>query len=618
MLQLVVLALATQSSVAPSRPTPLPTASAAPLARRAGNGAGLVLPPVPVLPSVPPQVPPLPSGDIAGAQAAFVGISREAAISMALARNTDLAVSQSSRRIARYTVVAAEGAYDLQFELVPQYEFSDQPAVSVFQSGPNGAPGQSISAGATAGVSALTSTGGSFRFSTSAARVDNNIATNSYEPYYQTALALAFSQPLARGLAIDANRRTIQLSRIDADRTSDDALLTASNTIDNVAVAYDNLVAAWKDVGIQEDALRQAKAQSASNGRLVRRGSAAPVDVVESDEQVNEFQDNVYSALENVARFQNQLKELILSDPADAVWTANLVPTTPLDVRSTVPSVDETVVAALKSRPEIAQLRENLRSAAVNVAFAKDQTKPEIDLNLGVTESGFAGVPTNPLANPFIGVIGGEVAALNQLIARANAAAPPGTPPLVPIDAAALNAPLFPGSVGNVGTSYKSAFEGKYPTYVVSATVGLPLRNQTAKANYQAALEQRRQVVTQELALVQRVQTEARNAVQTYRSAQSRLIAASAARVAAERVLGGERRKFRAGSSTTYLVLQRQVQLANQRGRELQAQTDVENALVELDRVTGDILAKNDVDVRKLGTAPQGMVPALLGSPPKR
>ena len=596
-------------------PVPLSTARPAVVASPAPGVSGVVLPPVPALPSIAPQTPSLPNGNIAGVTGAFVGISRDAAIGMALLRNTDLAVAQSNRRIARYRVVAAEGVYDLQFQLLPDYEFSKLPAISIFQTGPGGVPAQTISAGATGGVSALTSTGGSFRFTTSAARVDNNIATNSYEPYYQTALALAFSQPLARGLTIDPNRCAIELARVDADLSTDTALLGASNTIDSVAIAYDNLLSAWKNVGIQEVALRQALAQRQSNDRLVRRGAAAPVDVVESNEQVNEFQDNVYSAIQNVASLQNQLKMLILSDPADPAWTANLVPTTAPDIPQFAPRVDDIIVAALRFRPEVAQVRENLRSANVDVAYQRDQTKPEIDLNLGVTENGFAGVPTNPANNPFVAVIGAEVLALNQLIARANATAPPGTAPLAPINPGSLNAPLFPGSVGNVGTSYKSAFEGKYPTYEVSATLALPLRNQTAKADYAAALEQRSQIITQEVALVQRVQTEARNAVQTYRSARSRLIAASAARVAAERVAASEARKFRAGASTTYLVLQRQVQLANERGRELQAQTDLQNALVELDRVTGDILARNNVDVRGLGTAREGAVPNLLPSP---
>ncbi len=103
-----------------------------------------------------------------------------------------------------------------------------------------------------------------------------------------------------------------------------------------------------------------------------------------------------------------------------------------------------------------------------------------------------------------------------------------------------------------------------------------PLRNQTAESE----LPRRTRIApASSLAgtgLVQRVQTEARNAVQMYRSAQSRLIAATAARAAQRRKLPPARSaNFAPALSTTYLVLQRQVQLANERGRELQAQTDL-------------------------------------------
>lgn len=153
---------------------------------------------------------------------------------------------------------------------------------------------------------------------------------------------------------------------------------------------------------------------------------------------------------------------------------------------------------------------------------------------------------------------------------------------------------------------------GQYPQYTLGATLGFPLRNRTADATYAAELERRRQLAVQEVGLIQRVQLEARNAVQGYRSARSRLVAASVARTAAQSVAASESRKFRAGQSTTFLVLQRQVTLANQRGRELQAQSDVQKAVIELDRVTGAILANNNVDVKTLGTAPLGVTPDLL------
>ena len=602
------------ASVASPAPQATAISTAAPhLIALPRSAAGLVLPPVPAIgPTFAPGLPALPSGDIAGTNGLFVGISLDDAVAMSLARNTDLAISQSNRRIAAFQIVAAKGAYDVNFELQPKYSYEKDPAISSFQSGPDGAPIQQIIEGATGGFTGNTTRGGHYSITSTAQRVDSDSTFNSYEPYYQTALALQFTQPLARGLNIDANRRQLQLSRINLDLSADNALLTASMSVNNVLVAYYNLVAAWKNVGIQEDALLAAKAQSESNSRLVRQGQAAPVDVIESDTQVDEFQDDVYSAIANVASLQNTLKQLVLSDPADPIWTANLVPTSPVSTQINEPKVDDLVATALGKRPEVAQLRENLRSENVNVAYFKDQTRPQIDLNLNATENGFAGAPTNPAQNPFVAVIGSETTAINSLITRSNANNP-GLAPLSPISLSALDTPLEPGTIGKIGASYGTALQAKFPYYSIGATIGFPLQNRTAKANLAAEEERRRSIQVQEVAVIQRVQFEARNAVQQYRSSRSRLIAASAAREAAEQVAQSELRKFRAGQSTTFLVLQREVTLANERNRELQAQSDVQKALVEIDRVSGNILTKNNVDVNTLGTAPVSKVPPLLG-----
>jgi hypothetical protein len=50
------------------------------------------------------------------------------------------------------------------------------------------------------------------------------------------------------------------------------------------------------------------------------------------------------------------------------------------------------------------------------------------------------------------------------------------------------------------------------------------------------------------------------------------------------------------------LVLQRQVQLAQARGLELRSQTQLNQSVVELQRVDGTILTNNGVNLQTLGT----------------
>ncbi|HEY4440944.1 MAG TPA: TolC family protein, partial [Candidatus Elarobacter sp.] len=281
-------------------------------------------PPIPaVLPPVPSVAPgfnaprePVPNGDLVGVQQQpFVGLALQDAIGMALQRNTDLAIAQSNRRIANYQIIAAQGAYDVRFQLVPSYEHSVQPAVSAFQTGPNGGPITQDTVGAMTGFQGLTQNGGRYSIGLSGSRVQNNSLENSYDPFYQTALALQVTQPLLRGRAIDQNRLQIQLARNNATISNAVALNQASNTVVNVSNAYYDLVAAWRNVAIQEQGLRNAQAQAASNSRLAARGVVAPTDIVEANTQVDVFQDNVFAAIQNVQRLQTQLKQLILANP---------------------------------------------------------------------------------------------------------------------------------------------------------------------------------------------------------------------------------------------------------------------------------------------------------------
>ena len=599
--------------VAQAAPSPLPTVSALP-ARPAPSG--LILPAVPAVePGYRAPATPLPAGDIVGvAQSPFVGIGLQDAIAMALAKNNDLAVSQSSRRIAGYQIVAAQGAYDVRFQLVPQYEHSVSPAVNAFATGPNAGPITQDTFGVTTGFQGLTENGGRYSATVNGTRVTSNNITNSYDPFYNTSFNLNITQPLLRGRGIDDARRAVALAQAGAGIQSSVALVQASNTVVQVEDTYWDLVAAWRNVAIQEEGLRQSQAQAASNSRLARQGAVAPTDIVEANTQVNVFQDNVFSALQNVQRLQSQLKTLILANPADPVWMANLVPTSAVAQVPAEPSLDALMNSAIANRPEIAQLRAQRRQADVNSRYARDQLKPQLDLGLGYTSNGFAGVPTDPAQNPITGIIGGEIGAINALIARSNAQNP-GQPPIPAVNGSFGNPPGY--QTGRLGQSFTDLLDNRFPTYAAQLTLSVPLGNRTAKADAAIADEQQRQVALQETALVQRIRSESTNAIQGLRAAQYRLISARAAREAAERVLLGEQRRFQAGTSTTFLVLQRQLDVANQRGRELQAQTDLNKAIVELERVSGGILTSNNIDASALGgTSLNGAQPGVSNLPP--
>jgi len=372
------------------------------------------------------------------------------------------------------------------------------------------------------------------------------------------------TQPLLKNAGMSAARQQLELAKINHDASTAATLASVSTAISTVEDVYWSLVAAWRNVAIQEDALHQAVLQQASNVRLAQHGAAAPIDAVESSSQVAIYQDNVFSALQTVSELQNQLKALVVDDPADPIWRANLMPTSPVLQIPSVPSLDALLASAMKNRPEIEQVAAGRQAANVGLAYAKSQALPQVDLQLSYQGNGFAGNALPPLGGAFG----------NQ--------APP-----------AYLGGVYGQAYGNIG---------RFPTYNAGVVISEPIGNNTGRALVASAKEQQRIAKLQTAGLDERIVFEVRNALQGYQASLSRLYAARAAREAAQAVYASEQRKFRNGASTTFLVTQRQVELVQNEGRELQAQTDLNKAIVELQRVDGSILSENNVTLQTLGT----------------
>jgi outer membrane protein TolC len=561
--------------------------------------------PSPQLPTIPsvapgyraPQVAPSAAQIIGVTQQPFVGISLQDAIAMALLKNPNLAVSASNVRIARYTIVEVKGAYDVQLQLKPSSSFYVAPPQNAFEAGPGelgrytpapgGTPGVIYTTGPgniiqhesafQYGVGGQTENGMTYQAGIQQSRTYNNTVFDAYNPYYIATLNLAVTQPLLKNAGMNATKRQLKLAFVNADASAAQALVDASTTISQVENAYWNLVAAWRNVAIQEEALKEAIAQQRSNVRLARRGAAAPVDAVESQTQVSNFQNDVFSALQTVSQLQIQLKSLVVADPGDAIWRANLVPSSSVQNLPSARDLAQIVAEAQANRPEIRQAEDKRLSADIDRAFAANQSLPQADVSVQYLSNGFAGILT-----PIPAFL------LDECYGVYNHITTCPTPP--------------PETQGAMPFAYHNMWAGYFPTFNMALIVSYPIQGRLARGMRGVASEEETQAALLMRNVEQQIGAEARNALQSYKSALSKLNAARQSRTAAEAVYASEVRRFHRGESTTFLVLQRQVQLAEARGLELQAQTQLNQSIVELQRVDGSILTTNGVNLQTLGT----------------
>jgi len=155
-----------------------------------------------------------------------------------------------------------------------------------------------------------------------------------------------------------------------------------------------------------------------------------------------------------------------------------------------------------------------------------------------------------------------------------------------------------PDLLGGYGQSLQNLFANRYGNFRVGVQISLPFRNRTAEAQLGRSLVEGERIATQREQLEQAIQVDVRNALQSMRSAEARLRAAVATREANEQQFASEQRKLDAGQSTTFLVLERQTQLTTARGLELKAQTDLNKAIADLQRATGNSLSVNSIVVK--------------------
>lgn len=512
------------------------------------------------------------------------------ALALALENNKDIEVARHNVKIAEFDLTAARGAYDPRLSSSTYYERIKNPISSFLSGGSNGATTSSDYTGTARLEGQAPRFGGNYRLDFSSIRQTTDNQFVPLSPQYPTALTFNYTQPLFRGLHFDNNRRQIEIARKNLSLTDAQFRQRAIETITGVQRAYWDLVFALRNLQVQKDAVSDSRAQLEHNKRLVSEGALAPIDVVAAEAQVASFEQTLFSSLEEVSRSENNLKNLIAVDRKADLWNVSIIPTDSVDLVPPALTLPEALKAALENRPELQQSNVVREINQIDQRYFREQTKPAVDLVGSYGLVGLAGVQSRT-GNPFASASNQELRdRVNDLLARAN-------PPL-PLLSEQPPQALSPFLIGGYDQSLQNLLSNRFNNFRVGVQINLPLRNRTAQAQLGRSLVEGQRIATQREQLEQSIQVEVRNALQVVRSAEARLRSAGIAREAGEQQYQSEQRKLDAGQSTVFLVLERQTALTTARGNELRAQTDLNKAIAELQRATGNALTTNNIVVR--------------------
>jgi HAE1 family hydrophobic/amphiphilic exporter-1 len=401
-------------------------------------------------------------------------------------------------------------------------------------------------------------------FNDSRLQTDNAFAL--LNPQYPSSMTLNFTQPLWRGLRFDDARQRIQVARHNQQLSAEQLRQRVIERVTQAIQAYWELDYAYNNFNVQSEAVKLAAQQYESNRRQAEQGLLAPVDVTAAQTQFATFEQNLFAAQQTLTAAENSLKTMMLPDRSDLMWSAALVPETALDANAPIPALDDAVRQALGARPELKETGIAVDISALNAKLARENTRPRIDAFANLTASGLSGNAIAPGQSPF-----------SQFLPGGGAV--PG---------------LFPGGYGQ---SLTNLITGNFPTAQVGVTVSFPLHNRVAEAQLATANAETRRLKTQQTQVATAIEADVRNALQFVQSARARWDAAGIARHSAEEQYASEQRQFQAGTSSTFLVLQRQTDMISARNRETRAHADYAESLANLDRATARTIESHGITI---------------------
>lgn len=514
-------------------------------------------------------------------------LSLREAIVLALENNKDIEVSRQNVRIAEFDLTSGEGFYEPRFSGNTQYERATIPNVSIFSTNKTTTNSSIVGNARYQGFIRKFGTVYAAEFNNTRVGTDNPISILS--PQYNTGLTFSVTQPLLRGRRFDNQRRIIEIARRNLSLTDTQFRQRSIEIIAGVQRAYWDLTYTLRNLQVQRDAVRDSKDQLEHNRRLVEEGILAPVDIIAADTQVANFEQNVYAALEDVNRAENNLKNLIAQNRTDSIWSESLVPTDSVELDAPNTTLPEALDLALQNRPEI-----ELNTVAADIneidrRFYREQAKPQIDLVASYTTAGIGGSENPNFRSPFSQVQpcqAGETPAqcsarqLQQQVAQQQ------------------QQQTFLQGIGGASSTATDILANRYPTFRAGVQFNIPMGNKVAKAQLGKSLVEGERIKTQREQAEQNIQVEVRNTLQTVRTSEARLRSAAISRENSEKQYASEQRKLDSGQSDIYKVLERQTALTTARSNELRAQTELNKAIAELQRATGNSMKANNVEAR--------------------
>jgi outer membrane protein TolC len=376
---------------------------------------------------------------------------------------------------------------------------------------------------------------------------DNRRASNStftlLNPSFRSGLSVKLNKPLARTAGRDSTQRQLRQSRLDWKRAALSLREQVLNLLARTERAYWTLAANQEKQGVAKLSLNQARQLLEWNRSRVEAGALARIAVIEAQAAVAQREASLLGAELALENARIAMLEIV-SPPVQPGSTVPALASLPGTLLPQLPDHEQILAQALQFNPSYRQVLLDLETSKIEVAFARDQLLPRVDL----------------------------VASLE------------------------LN-----GLGSNRENSFQQAFHANLPTYFVGLSWEVPLGRRGAHSELQRRRLRLKQALLQIKAIELKVESQVEAARRRYRLNVQTQEVTQRSLEAAQTKLNAERERYEEGMITADDLLRFQRELAEAHSRDVSARTQTSISAMEILQVAGTLPEQRGVTLAELG-----------------
>lgn len=405
------------------------------------------------------------------------------------------------------------------------------------------------------GLSQRLATGGTLQFSVNNTRTKSSSQFSTFNPSFSSSLSFSLAQPMLKNVGTFITKRGITLAVINQQKSVYALKLAVINMIYSVEAAYWNLVYAYQNVDVKRKSLQLAQDLLKQNETQVRVGVSAPMDILTAKAEVAARESDLIQAESLIQSNEEDLRKILNKDTKYKIMPVEA----PAYGGDVTVDMNQFMLEALDKRPDIEQVRIDLKAKNIDVRYYRNQLLPDLQLTATYSTSGLSGDQIIFDGNPLFGKI-------KEVIK------------------------------GGLSESLKDVLSNLYRNYSVGLSLSVPLSNDAARSDLASAQLNLKSALLNLKRTEANIYSEVKQVVIDVETNKKILAASRVARELAEEKLNAEQKKLSVGLTTNYQVLQFQRDYSTALITELRSIIDYNLTLSRISRVLGRTLEKHNIN----------------------